>query len=347
MDVALLGVVANGIENHSLAVLGEALTSAGLRHRIVPFDGFAGMERMLGEVLSLRPRVCGVSLQTTEGLLAGLAFTRMLRERGYAGTIVVGGHVAALAGEHILAAATGVDVVVELGGEQALVGLARGEDPRSLPGTVTRTGRGRPPIAVRPRAIRRERLSEHLGFGAADLIASRGCEAHCGYCCIAAVSDLAVAGAIRAFRNVGQVPDEDRRGGQFQACVTRVVQSPEVADPHGAVAGSHEDRTMSTPHEHARPGCLSTPHGPSVRVPTTGSSARRAPTRPAPAVCDGWSIRSTADELPVFPRSPSPARAVGSASRTRCSSVRRSASRRSSPRSKGWRRFGTRRSISY
>ena len=210
MDVVLVGVLAEGVENHSLAVLGEALDAAGLTHRSVPFAGFGGMDRMLREVLALRPRICGVSLQTTEALLASLAFTRLLRVRGYTGTIVVGGHVAALAAEDILGDATGVDVVVELAGEQALVGLARGDAPLALPGTVTRAGRGRPAIPVRPRAIRRERLGEHLGFGAADLVASRGCEAHCGYCCISAASDAAVrtGGARHEGRDVAAIADE-------------------------------------------------------------------------------------------------------------------------------------------
>jgi len=142
-------------------------------------------------VLRAAPRVCGVSLQTTEAMLATLTFTRLLRDRGYRGTIVVGGHVATLAADAILEAPAGVDVVVELAGEQALVGLARGDDPLSLPGAVTRRGRGPAPQAVAPQAMKRERLGEHLGFGAADLLLSRGCEAHCGYCCIAAVSDRA------------------------------------------------------------------------------------------------------------------------------------------------------------
>jgi hypothetical protein len=210
MDVALLGVVAPGMENHSLAVLGDALRAAGLRHGTIAFEGFAGMERMLAEVLRARPRVCGVSVQTTEALLASVAFTRLLRGRGYDGTIVVGGHVAALAGDDLLSPATGVDVVVELAGEDALVGLARGADPLTLPGARTRAGRGRPPIAVRPRAIRREQLSEHLGFGAADLIASRGCGAHCGYCCVAAVSELAErsGGARHEARELAALADE-------------------------------------------------------------------------------------------------------------------------------------------
>ena len=193
MDVALVAVVAPNIENHSIAALRGALDDAGHSSSVIPFEGFAGIDAMVDAVTRTQPRVCGVSLQTTESLLAALAFTRVLRERGYAGTIAVGGHVATLAADEILAARAGVDVVVELAGEQALVGLARGHDPLTLPGTRTRDGRGLPAIPVAPRAIRRERLGDHLGFGAADLVMSRGCAASCGYCCVAAVSSAAEA----------------------------------------------------------------------------------------------------------------------------------------------------------
>src|SRR5829696_5569503 len=102
MDVALVGVVVPGAENHSLGVLGAALHAAGYEHRVVPFGGFAAMDRTIADVLALRPRICGVSLQTTESALAAMVFTRLLRARGYAGTIVVGGHVASIAADEIL-----------------------------------------------------------------------------------------------------------------------------------------------------------------------------------------------------------------------------------------------------
>src|SRR5262247_2847546 len=97
MDIALVGVVLPGAENHSLAALDRAVTDAGFACGIVPFRGFAGMGEMLRDVLDARPRICGISIQTTESALAGLTFTRLLRERGYRGKIVVGGHYASIA----------------------------------------------------------------------------------------------------------------------------------------------------------------------------------------------------------------------------------------------------------
>lgn len=210
MDVVLLGVDVPGIENHSLAVLRAALDDAGVSSCVVPFGGFATMDAMLAAVLRMRPRVCGVSLQTTEAILAVLAFTSMLRRRGYDGTIVIGGHVATLCADELLDASAGVDVVVELAGEAALIGLARGADPSTLPGTRTRGGRGRPAVPVTPLAVRRERLSEHLGFGVADLVLSRGCAASCGYCCVSAVSSAseAAGGSRHVVREIAWIADE-------------------------------------------------------------------------------------------------------------------------------------------
>src|SRR5215213_6058297 len=122
MDVALVGVIARGIENHSLDALQHALSEHGFTSYTIPFGGFAATDQMVRDVLRASPRICGVSLQTTESTLAVLTFTKLLRERGYAGTIVVGGHVATLMADEILAAPAGVDVVVELAGEAALVG---------------------------------------------------------------------------------------------------------------------------------------------------------------------------------------------------------------------------------
>src|ERR1041385_4043201 len=94
-DVALVGVVAPGLENHSLAVLGRALADAGFTHRVVPFVGFAGLDEMIAEARDAR--IVGISLQTSEAALAALSFARCLRGAGYRGTFVVGVHFGSLA----------------------------------------------------------------------------------------------------------------------------------------------------------------------------------------------------------------------------------------------------------
>jgi len=210
MDVALVATVIPEVENHSLAALRGALVAAGFEVATVGFLGVGDVERAASEIARLRPRVVGVSIQTNQMALPALALTGVLRRRGFAGRIVVGGHFATLNAEDILRLPAGVDVVVRFAGEEALVGLARGLDGdelAALPGVVFRAVDGAvrfggparvtgPSVLDAP--VRDGELPLHLGFPSADVIFSRGCEAHCAYCCVAGASDLARKEAARA-----------------------------------------------------------------------------------------------------------------------------------------------------
>jgi hypothetical protein len=195
MDAILIGLCVPGIENHSLAVLRGAAVAAGFDARVAPFSGWRDMGDVARAVLVERPRLVGISLQNTEAALASLSLARILRGLGYRGRIVCGGHFATLNAEDILRSPAGVDVVVRFAGEAALVGLLRGEPPESLAGALWVDGEtlreGAPPELGRaiPREARPPELPQHLGFPAADLVVSRGCEAHCAYCCVAGAGD--------------------------------------------------------------------------------------------------------------------------------------------------------------
>lgn len=205
----IVGISVPGVENHAIGALRGALREAELTEAFVAFQGFRDLEHTVAEVLSYRPRTVGISLPTVESALATATFTRLLRRRGFNGRIVVGGHFATLNAEELLHSAAQIDAVVQFAGEEALVAIARGaldaeETARRVPGLVFRDRAGSLCRGAAPRwtspsvlagARRFEPLPEHLGFPAADLIASRGCEAHCSYCCIAAATDLARAGA--------------------------------------------------------------------------------------------------------------------------------------------------------
>ncbi len=202
MDLALIGLVLPGVENHSIGVLAAAARAAGFETAIVPFGGWTDMDEALRRVSTLRPRVCGVSIQSTDAALASLCFTRLLRARGYGGRIVCGGHFATLNAEDIVRSPAGVDAVVRFAGEEALVGLLRAPDDEAmaaLPGLVFRASdatvrRGGPARFVPSGVLTapaREALPDHLGFPAADLVFSHGCEHRCAYCCVAGASSQA------------------------------------------------------------------------------------------------------------------------------------------------------------
>lgn len=228
VDVTLIGPAIQGVENHAIGALRAALHAAELEERFVPFTGFWGIERLVERVLTPQPRVVGISLQTIESALATVALARLLRGRGYRGRIVFGGHFATLNAEDLLNQGSDIDAVVQFAGEEALVAIARGaldDDVRArqVPGLVFRdkdgvVRRGASPRWTSPtvlaRAARFEPLPEHLGFGAADLVASRGCEAHCSYCCVAAASDLARR---ESAHSAGQPGEASDRAGTAEA----------------------------------------------------------------------------------------------------------------------------------
>jgi hypothetical protein len=220
MDAVLVGLVLPEIQNHSLAALAEAAGAAGHSVAIAPFGGFADIDSVARVVARERPRVVGISMQTTETALASATLADVLRRRGYRGVIVAGGHFATLNAADLVREVSAIDAVVRFAGEAALRSLlAKGmdQDLASIPGLVFRDAGGEvregaaPVVALSRRSFVADpaELPVHLGFAAADLVASRGCAAHCGYCCVAGLSDLAAAHGSRAEqRTVAEIGDE-------------------------------------------------------------------------------------------------------------------------------------------
>jgi hypothetical protein len=104
----------------------------------------------------------------------------------------LGGHFATLNAEDLLRAGAGIDAVRRFARESAIAAIAQGalDDERAqrTPGRVFldslgQVRAGAPPVwtssSVLTRGWRVGALPEHLGFAAADLVSSRGCEAHC------------------------------------------------------------------------------------------------------------------------------------------------------------------------
>jgi methylmalonyl-CoA mutase cobalamin-binding subunit len=227
MDALLVGPVLPNVENHSLAALARAARAGGFEVATESYRGFADIDAVAAVVRDGRPRLIGVSMQTTETALASATLVEVLRRRGYGGLVVLGGHFATLNAEGLLGELPAVDAVVRFAGEAALVALLRdglragqgvGAAGAAVPGLVTRDGAGgfrhgaAPILDLAPRAFPTapEDQPVHLGFPSADLVASRGCAAHCGYCCVAGASDEAERlGGPRADRRAqGALADE-------------------------------------------------------------------------------------------------------------------------------------------
>ena len=211
MGVLVAGLVLPNVQNHSLAALGSALEREGIAYDVAPFRGWRDIEPVVARARaadSSGDAVFGVSIQNTEAALASITLARVLRRRGFRGRIVCGGHFATLNAADILNEVPEVDVVVRLAGEDALVGLARGartqDQLAALPGAVFRGDDGAVRFGAPARPVmpvlgdgQDGELPLHLGFRAADLVGSTGCEASCSYCCVAATTRLARAEALR------------------------------------------------------------------------------------------------------------------------------------------------------
>jgi hypothetical protein len=220
MDAVLAGPLLLGVQNHSLTVLAAAARRSGYSVAMESFGGFRDIDAVCLAVARAKPRVFGLSMQTTETALASATLVEMLRARGYRGLIVVGGHFATLNAHDLIREVQAIDVVVRFAGEAAFLALLRDgldQDLLLLPGVIARDALGAPRAGAAPilgsfpRSFSSDEgdLPIHLGFGAADLVSSRGCDAHCCYCCVAGISDQAAAlGARSERRDVASLADE-------------------------------------------------------------------------------------------------------------------------------------------
>ncbi len=139
MDAVLAGLVLPNVQNHSLAALAGAARRHGHSVDIVSFGGFRDIDAVAAFVMRARPRLFGLSMQTTETALASATLIDVLRRRGYAGIVVAGGHFATLNAEALLREVASIDAVVKFAGEAALIALLRSgmaQDLTAIPGLI-------------------------------------------------------------------------------------------------------------------------------------------------------------------------------------------------------------------
>ena len=196
--VALVGPEFERSENLALRVLASALRSEGHRPTLVPLTAPADFERAALEVIRCEPDAVGISIAYEGSAWLHAALPMRLRELGFRGPIVAGGAFATLHAEELMHASPALDGVVRHDGERAIVRLAESSVGRGLiaevPGIEWRDGEQVVPGA--PCDFSKvnvwpwrgpDALPAHLGIPAANMVASRGCDRSCGYCCVAAL----------------------------------------------------------------------------------------------------------------------------------------------------------------
>lgn len=198
--VKVLLVGAEDEENLAIRYLGAVLNAGGHHAKIVPCsreDEFAGV---LASVRKEKPQLIAVSIAFQRLAHMYFKLVKTLRENGFAGHLIVGGHFPTFEFQKILETQSGIDSVGRFEGEETISALADALASRSdlsnVPGLVYRVdGTLRenycpetfPDLDVLPFPLRSTQSQIRLGENFATVVSSRGCwHSACLYCCIGA-----------------------------------------------------------------------------------------------------------------------------------------------------------------
>jgi len=195
MKVALVGAELE--ENLALRYMDASLARAGHETRIFDFHAAHQTAAVAAAVAAWRPDVVGLSMVFTARAMEFVHLAEVLRAAGWAGHLVAGGHFAALNAADLLRDFPALDSVVHGEGEEAMVDLlANLAQPERVPGLTCRVAAGcivrTPPrpnpddLDSRPWPTRPEWFHTYLGLPIANMLAGRGCFAHCHFCSISA-----------------------------------------------------------------------------------------------------------------------------------------------------------------
>ncbi len=192
MRVVLVGAELE--ENIGLRYMASALEANGHAADIVPFNSGHDAAGTVRQVLALGPGVVGLSMVFTS---RGREFCRLaadLRDAGFTGHLVAGGHFAALNAERLLADWPAFDSIALGEGEGIITDLAADpEHPERVPGlcyrapddAILRTpARGNPDNLDALPFPKRTTFHRYFDKRIASVLSSRGCWRDCAFCSI-------------------------------------------------------------------------------------------------------------------------------------------------------------------
>jgi len=192
MKIALVGAELE--ENLGLRYIASSLESKGHQTEIVPFNSNYDQQKVVQNILSYNPEILGLSMVFTSRAREFCRLAQSLREAGYSGHIVAGGHFASFNSERLLADYPSFSSIALGEGEDLMISLADHLDQLSLvPGLCYRNTDGK--IACnQPNGNRenlnsltfpkRENFHEYFGKRIGSILSSRGCWRNCAFCSI-------------------------------------------------------------------------------------------------------------------------------------------------------------------
>ena len=217
MHVVLVG--AEFEENLAVRYLWGALEAADHQVTQVVFNRGKDLERAAHDIVASGAAVAGLSMVFTARGREFAALATRVRELGFRGHLVAGGHFAGFYAEELLRDVGALDSVALGEGENILCELvSKLDDLGAIEGLVWRRGAGaeivrnhaalKPPdLDVLPWPPRKSPLDDYLGIPVSNILSSRGCSHSCAFCSIAAWHKLCGGARVR-MRSVERVADE-------------------------------------------------------------------------------------------------------------------------------------------
>lgn len=192
MRVALVGAELE--ENLALRYMASALEACGHQTEIVPFNSSHDIARAVEQVIAFTPQVTGLSMIFTSRAREFCHLAQALRDHGYRGHLIAGGHFASFNCECLLHDFPAFDSVALGEGEEIICTLADKLDRlSSIPGLCYRQPDGS--TAINPSTGNPENLDvlpfpkrmtfhEYFDKPSASILSSRGCWRNCAFCSI-------------------------------------------------------------------------------------------------------------------------------------------------------------------
>jgi anaerobic magnesium-protoporphyrin IX monomethyl ester cyclase len=192
MKIALVGAELE--ENLGLRYIASSLEANKHQTQIIPFNSNYDQPKVVQDILNFNPQITGLSMVFTSRAREFLHLAQSLRDSGYKGHIVAGGHFASFNSERLLAEYPVINSVALGEGEELMVSLAKNLNQPSLvsalcyrntDGTITcNPASGKREDLDSLLFPKREHFHEYFGKKISSILSSRGCWRNCAFCSI-------------------------------------------------------------------------------------------------------------------------------------------------------------------